>query len=98
MPTSVAGNIDALPHTLIKRDGLEASFDKNRIEQALVKAGQATEEFNSLEAQLLTHQVLKVLNHRFDSTQMPDVERVMYISTISTCLPATALYGRYGPC
>jgi len=79
MPTSVAGNIDALPHTLIKRDGLEASFDKNRIEQALVKAGQATEEFNSLEAQLLTHQVLKVLNHRFDSTQMPDVESIQDI-------------------
>ena len=79
MALSVTNNIEPLPHKLIKRDGKEVSFDKSRIEQALVKAGQATNEFNGLEAQLLTHQILKVLNHRFHDGQVPDVESVQDI-------------------
>jgi len=79
MAISVANNIDLLPQQITKRDGKEVRFDKDRIERALTKAGQATDEFNSLEAQLLTHQVLKVLSHRFNSGQGPDVESIQDI-------------------
>jgi len=61
---------------LIKRDGTDVSFDKNRIEKALEKAGQATSEFDSFEAQLLTRQVIKVLSHRYSNRQIPDIEAV----------------------
>ncbi len=69
-------DIISLPQRLIKRDGANVSFDKNRIEKALEKAGQATSEFDSLEAQLITRQVIKVLSHRFGDRQIPDIEAV----------------------
>jgi ribonucleoside-triphosphate reductase len=69
-------DIISLPQRLIKRDGTDVSFDKNRIEKALEKAGQATSEFDSFEAQLLTRQVIKVLSHRYSNRQIPDIEAV----------------------
>ena len=72
-------DIISLPQRLVKRDGSEVSFDKNRIERALGKAGQATGEFNGQEAQLLAHEVIKVLSHRFGEKQISDIEAVQDI-------------------
>jgi len=79
MAISAATAIYSIPEKFIKRDGNEVDFDSGRIERALAEAGQATNEFNSLEAQLLTHQVLKVLSHRFHSGKVPDVESIQDI-------------------
>ena len=68
-----------LPRRIIKRDGTEVKFEQKRIEQALLKAGEATGEFNFPEARLLTRQVVKVLCHRFADQRVPDVEAVQDI-------------------
>jgi ribonucleoside-triphosphate reductase len=69
----------SLPQRLFKRDGSEAEFDPKRIEMALLKAGEVSQEFDAVEAQLLTHQVTKVLCHRFSDRQIPDVEAIQDI-------------------
>ena len=79
MIEKVENNIISLPQMLNKRDGSTVTFDASRIEKALEKAGQATHEFDSLEAQLLTRQVVKVLSHRFGHTQIPDIEAIQDI-------------------
>ncbi len=80
MTTAVARDVISLPSRIVKRDGAEVTFDKSRIEHALLKAGQATGEFDAQEAQLLTHQVIKVLSHRFANGQTPDIEAVQDIA------------------
>ena len=80
MTAVVTTDIYLLPQRLIKRDGSEVAFDANRIEKALEKAGQATNEFDNLEAQLLTRQVIKVLSHRFGNAQIPDIEIVQDVA------------------
>jgi len=79
MTSEAAKDIISLPQRLIKRDGVEVSFDRNRIEKALEKAGQATTEFDSFEAQLLTRQVIKVLSHRYSNRQVPDIEAGLFV-------------------
>ena len=65
MSTGVASDIIPLPQRLIKHVGSEVIFDLGRIEKALEKAGKATSELNRREAQLLPHQVVNVLSHRY---------------------------------
>ncbi len=79
MPTVTAREPASQPRTIFKRDGSRQSFDSSRIALALDKAGQATGEYNGLEAQLLTHQVIKVISHRFGEQLIPDVESVQDI-------------------
>ena len=79
MAIGAENEVISLPQRLIKRDGSEVAFDKSRIAIALEKAGQATGEFNSQEAQLLTHQVIKVISHRYGDRQPPDIESVQDI-------------------
>lgn len=76
MSAELAKDLFSLPQRLIKRDGSEVVFESGRIEKALEKAGQATAEFDILEAQLLTRQVIKVLSHRYANGQVADVEAV----------------------
>ncbi len=52
------------PTQVVRRDGQRADFDLSRIRSAIARAGQATGEFDELEAELLTGQVLKVLSYR----------------------------------
>ena len=61
--------------SVLKRDGIEVPFDKNKIYSAIKRAGLATEEFEEEEALLLTAQVLKVLRHRFRKTT-PSIENI----------------------
>ena len=58
-----------------KRDGRRVSFDPDKIRKAVEKAGQATEEFDLFEAELLTGQVLKVLSHRYGKG-IPSIENI----------------------
>ena len=70
----------------------EVEFDPLRIERALLKAGQATGEFEEAEARLLTGQVLKVIDHRYSHSRVPDIEAVQDIVEQALCN-----HGREGP-
>ncbi|MEA3274552.1 MAG: ribonucleoside triphosphate reductase [Pseudomonadota bacterium] len=65
-----------LPTRILKRDGEEAPFDAQKIESAILRAGQATGEFGELEGALLTAQVVKVLGHRYEQGRLPDIEGI----------------------
>ncbi len=62
------------PSSVIKRDGSIAFFDEQKIDTAILKAGQASKEFGQSEARLLSAQVLKVLSHSAETE--PDIERI----------------------
>lgn len=64
-----------LPSMVIKRDGKQARFDADKILSAIQRAGLATGEFASDEAQRLTFQILKVLRHRY-AVSMPEIEQI----------------------
>jgi len=67
--------ISSLPREVIKRGGQKAPFDASKIRSAILRAGQATAEFSEAEADLLTAQVVKVLQHKFRNAP-PDIERI----------------------
>lgn len=70
-------NIDLGPLTeVIKRDGEKHAFDATKIAMAITKAGEATNEFSSDEAWLLTRQVIKVLKHKFAFGIIPAIEQI----------------------
>ncbi len=79
MQASLAKTTIRLPSHILKRDGSEAPFDADKIYSAILRAGQASGEFESDEAHLLTAQVIKVLSHRFGPGQRPTVERTQDI-------------------
>ena len=62
------------PNSVVKRDGSIAFFDEQKIDTAILKAGQASKEFGQSEARLLSAQVLKVLSHSAETE--PDIERI----------------------
>jgi anaerobic ribonucleoside-triphosphate reductase len=66
-----------LPQQLRNREGHTVSFDSDKIRRAILKAGQATQEFDDDEARLLTTQVIKVLSHL--SCDELEVERIQDI-------------------
>ena len=79
MSAEVVNNVVAVPAKLIKREGSEIPFNASKIEKALLKAGQATAEFDQLEAQLLCRQVVKVLSYRFGESGIVDIENVQNV-------------------
>ena len=68
-----------------KRDGSSALFDSNKIYQAILRAGQVSQEFDEQETNILTSQVLKVLNHSSDKAihieRIQDVVEQVLISS-----------------
>lgn len=60
---------------IIKRDGELENFDQERITSAILKAGQATEEFGENIAKKLSDKVISLLQKRFES-QPPTIEQV----------------------
>ena len=60
--------------SVIKRDGSRCFFDSEKIRLAILRAGQISEEFDQSEANFLTAQVLKVLNHQ--SAQEVGIEHI----------------------
>ncbi len=61
---------------VIKRDGEKHAFAVTKIAMAIMKAGEATKEFGSDEAWLLTRQVVKVLKHKFAYGIIPAIEQI----------------------
>lgn len=74
-PPESLGSRQVCPSGIVKRDGRRVAFEPRRIAIALVRAGQASQEFDEDEANLLTQRVLKVLRHRFSASE-PSVENV----------------------
>ncbi|HSO82546.1 anaerobic ribonucleoside-triphosphate reductase, partial [Thiocapsa sp.] len=68
--------LSTLPLRVRKRDGVEVRFDAAKIESAIQRAGQASGEFGTPEASLLTAQVVKVLAHRYGAERLPDIEGI----------------------
>ncbi len=68
----------ALPRMIVKRDGESAVFETGKIRSAIARAGQATGEFGSDEADRLTGQTTKIIAHRFDGAA-PHIEQVQDI-------------------
>ena len=60
---------------MLKRDGRRLPFDAAKIRSAITRAGQASNEFDADEANLLTAQVSKVLTHRFHG-EVPEIEQI----------------------
>ncbi len=79
MKNEAESGVISLPRRIVKRNGREVAFDQGRIEAALTRAGSATGEFGADEARLLTHQVIKVISHRFSDGLVPDIEGVQDI-------------------
>lgn len=65
----------APPRAVVRRDGTEAPFDRDRIRLAIERAGKATGEFDGSEADLLAIQITKVLSHRFHD-RPPHIEQI----------------------
>ena len=63
------------PHDVVKRSGAIVPFDGGKIRAAVARAGTATGEFAEAEAELLTSQAMKVLNHRFGA-KAPHIEQI----------------------
>ncbi len=61
-----------------KRDGTVVLFDRNRIRDAVWKAFRVTGEGDKDRAELLTDQVISVMNHKFRQTT-PSVEQIQDI-------------------
>ena len=61
---------------IVKRDGSQVVFNSEKIMSAIRRAGEATEEFDQDEANLLTNQVIKVLRHRFSKGVLPTIEQI----------------------
>lgn len=66
-----------LPKQVTKRDGQQEPFDAKRIERAIAKAAESTDEFPQNEAQLLCAQALKVLGYRHN--EAVSIERIQDI-------------------
>ena len=61
-----------------KRDGSIVPFTGDKIYNAVVKAGQATGEYDGAEAQILTLEVIKVIDNRY-SPGFLDIEKIQDI-------------------
>lgn len=66
------------PLNVLKRTGQLAPFNGDKIRSAIERAGKATREFDSGEAQLLAIQAFKVISHRFPK-QAPHIEQIQDI-------------------
>jgi Oxygen-sensitive ribonucleoside-triphosphate reductase len=61
-----------------KRDGRVAAFDSSKITNALIKAGEATKEFNGRDAKKMTMRVL-TLARELQLGPIPEVEEIQDI-------------------
>jgi ribonucleoside-triphosphate reductase len=79
MPASAIQIPPSQPSKITKRDGSEVDFNGQKIENAILKAGQASGEFSRDEASLLTAHVIKVLSHTGYRKKTPSIERIQDI-------------------
>ncbi|MDE3207780.1 MAG: ribonucleoside triphosphate reductase, partial [Pseudomonadota bacterium] len=60
-----------LPREVIKRNGKPAAFNIEKIISAIARAGQASHEFDDIEARFLAAQLAKILMHKFQNQAVP---------------------------
>lgn len=65
-----------------KRDGSVVDFDKNKVFNAVYKAGQASGEYGHDEAHKLADIVTSVVEHKFSQNTVPSVEEIQDIIEI----------------
>ena len=70
-----ARTVASIPRHVVKRSGETVPFDAGKIRSAIERAGKASGEFDTPEADLLTIQAMKVLSHRF-ADAAPHIEQV----------------------
>ena len=73
---NVQPRLATLPTRVLKRDGNQVAFEAGKIRSAIERAGRASGEFGTQEAERLASQVVKVLSHRFYDGRMPDIEAI----------------------
>ncbi|MCC6201692.1 MAG: ribonucleoside triphosphate reductase [Gammaproteobacteria bacterium] len=66
----------ALPTQVVKRSGAIEGFNRDKIRSAVERAGRATGEFDSTEADRLTTEVIKVITHRSRDAAPPNIEEI----------------------
>jgi ribonucleoside-triphosphate reductase len=64
---------------VVKRDGQIVPFDREKIEVALTKAGEATNEYGAKIARKLTDRVVNILNRQFNAHDLPTIEKIQDI-------------------
>ncbi|WP_045679832.1 ribonucleoside triphosphate reductase [Martelella endophytica] len=69
---------ERLPPFVVKRNGVRKPFDADKVERAIVKAGEATQAFGAGEARRLSDQVVKVIAHSA-SGETIEIERIQDI-------------------
>lgn len=62
-----------------KRDGRIVEFKQEKITSAIYKAGEATEEYNYRKAKQLSDRVIRELNKKYKSNEIPEVEKIQDI-------------------
>jgi ribonucleoside-triphosphate reductase len=67
-----------IPEYVVKRSGDLAAFEASKIRSAIERAGNATGEFDAIEAELLAIQAVKVISHVVRGVQ-PQVEQIQDI-------------------
>lgn len=70
--------VASIPQRVITRDGKIVKFERDKIFNAIKKAGEATQEFGLETANRITAKVMKVLMHRH-SKQHPSIEEIQDI-------------------
>src|SRR5690625_789985 len=82
--------------TIIKRDGTKVDFNKDKITQAIRKAGEETGEFGGDEAVKLTHDVMELLKEKDGELSVEHVqdvvEKVLLESSYKTTAKAYIIY------
>ena len=76
--------------TIIKRDGSVATFNKDKITQAIRKAGEETGEFGGDEAIKLTHDVMELLKEDDDNLTVEHVQDVVERALLESSYKTTA--------
>lgn len=76
--------------TIIKRDGTKVDFNKDKITQAIRKAGEETGEFGGDEAIKLTHDVMELLKEDDDNLTVEHVQDVVERALLESSYKTTA--------
>ena len=76
--------------TIIKRDGTKVDFNKDKITQAIRKAGEETGEFEGDEEVKLTHEVMELLKGDDDNLTVEHVQDVVETVLLESSYKSTA--------
>jgi ribonucleoside-triphosphate reductase (formate) len=79
---------------IIKRDGNESVFDKNKIKSAIFKAGRATGEFGQEESDEFTSQVIENLENALNKKELRHAE-FPHVEEVQNAVERVLMKSRY---